>query len=82
MNRLSWLLTTHHVTDRSGYVRNFNVYWMSGGKPSSISIVAKYTLSDKEYSEDCMYYAENMDGKGITYNTVVALNAPRCFYVH
>ena len=63
-------------------VRNFNVYWMSGGKPSSISIVAKYTLSDKEYSEDCMYYAENMNGKGITYNTVVALNAPRCFYVH
>ena len=63
-------------------VRNFNVYWMSGGKPSSISMVAKYTLSDKEYSEDCMYYAENMNGKGITYNTVVALNAPRCFYVH
>ena len=50
-------------------VRNFNVYWMSGGKPSSISMVAKYTLSDKEYTEDCMYYAENMDGKGITYNT-------------
>lgn len=50
-------------------VRNFNVYWMSGGKPSSISMVAKYTLSEKEYTEDCMYYAENMDGKGITYNT-------------
>ena len=50
-------------------VRNFNVYWMMGGKQSSISMVAKYTLSDKEYIEDCMYYAENMDGKGITYNT-------------
>ena len=50
-------------------VRNFNVYWMSGGKPSSISMVAKYTLSEKEYTEDCMYYSENMDGKGITYNT-------------
>ncbi len=50
-------------------VRNFNVYWMSGGKPSSISMVAKYTLSDKEYTEDCMYYAQNMDGKGITYET-------------
>ena len=49
--------------------RNFNVYWMSGGKPSSISMVAKYTLSEKEYTEDCMYYSENMDGKGITYNT-------------
>jgi hypothetical protein len=63
-------------------VRNFNVYWISGGKPSSISMVAKYTLSDKEYTEDCMYYAENMDGKGITNNSAVALNAPRCFYVH
>ena len=50
-------------------VRNFNVYWMSGGKPSSISMVAKYTLSDKEYTEDCMYYAQNMDGKGIAYET-------------
>jgi len=50
-------------------VRNFNVYWMMGGKQSSISMVAKYTLSEKEYTEDCMYYAENMDGKGITYNT-------------
>ncbi len=52
-------------------VRNFNVYWMSGGKPSSISMVAKYTLSDKEYTEDCMYYAENLDGKGVTYNTAM-----------
>jgi len=50
-------------------VRNFNVYWMMAGKQSSISMVAKYTLSEKEYTEDCMYYAENMDGKGITYNT-------------
>ena len=50
-------------------VRNFNVYWISGGKPSSISMVAKYTLSDKEYTEDCMYYAQNMDGKGIAYET-------------
>ncbi|MSR34868.1 MAG: hypothetical protein EXS12_08780 [Phycisphaerales bacterium] len=53
-------------------VRNFNVYWMSDGKPSSISIVAKYTLSDKVYTEDCMYYAQNRDGKGITYETRVA----------
>ena len=50
-------------------VRNFNVYWMSGGKPSSISMMAKYTLSEKEYTEDCMYYAQNMDGKGMTYET-------------
>ena len=52
-------------------VRNFNVYWMSSGKPSSISMVAKYTLSEKEYTEDCMYYSENMDGKGVTYNTAM-----------
>lgn len=50
-------------------VRNFNLYWMSSGKQSSISMVAKYTLSDKEYTEDCMYYAQNMDGKGIAYET-------------
>ncbi len=50
-------------------VRNFNFYGMLGGKPSSISMVAKYTLSDKEYTEDCMYYAQNMDGKGIAYET-------------
>jgi hypothetical protein len=43
-------------------VRNFNFYGMLGGKPSSISMVAKYTLSDKEYTEDCMYYSENLDG--------------------
>jgi hypothetical protein len=50
-------------------MRNFNFYEMSGGKSSSISMVAKYTLSDKEYTEDCMYYSENLDGKGITYST-------------
>jgi len=50
-------------------VRNFNFYGMLGGKPSSISMVAKYTLSDKEYTEDCMYYSENLDGKGITYSS-------------
>ena len=52
-------------------MRNFNVYWMSGGKPTSISMVANYTLSEKEYVEDCMYYAENMAGAGMTYSTAM-----------
>ena len=49
--------------------RNMNVYWMNDGKPASISLVAKYKLSEKEYTEDCMFYSANIDAKGMTYDT-------------
>ncbi|MSR42279.1 MAG: hypothetical protein EXS10_10340 [Phycisphaerales bacterium] len=47
--------------------RNFNVYWTANGKVSSISIISKYTLTDKEYTEDSIYYASDLDSKGIAY---------------
>ena len=49
--------------------RNLNVYWTENGKPTSVSIVSKYTLSAKEYSEDGLYMAANEAGKGIAYET-------------
>ncbi len=52
--------------------RNFNVYWTAGGKVNSISLIAKYTLTDKAYTEDSIYYASDFDGKGITYETAPA----------
>ena len=52
--------------------RNFNIYWTTDGKANSISVVAKYTLTDKAYTEDSIYYAADFDGKGITYETAPA----------
>ena len=49
--------------------RNMNVCWMNDGKPASISLIAKYTLSEKEYTEESMFYAANIDAKGMTYDT-------------
>src|SRR5688572_27126262 len=50
--------------------RNFNVYWQEYGKPASIHIISKYTLSDKEFTEDSAFYLENgVGGKGPTYDT-------------
>jgi hypothetical protein len=54
--------------------RNFNVYWQDNGKPVSISAVSRYTLSDKEYTEDNVYYMMNdaPAGKGLSYDTAHA----------
>jgi len=30
--------------------RNFNIHWMQEGKPVSISLISKYTLSATEYT--------------------------------
>ena len=49
--------------------RNFNVYWQEDGKPASIHIVSKYTLSDKEYSEESLFYLANVEGNGARYDT-------------
>jgi len=48
--------------------RNFNVYWTQGGKPASISLISKYTLSDTEISEESTYFMMN-DGSGPKYET-------------
>jgi hypothetical protein len=53
------------TTDR----RNFNVYWQEDGKPASIHAVSKYTLSDKEYTEDNVFYLANIEGNGGRYDT-------------
>src|SRR5262245_53004204 len=49
--------------------RNLNVYWTENGKPTSVSMISKYTLSDKEYTEEGLYKAANEAGKGIAYET-------------
>ena len=48
--------------------RNFNVYWADAGKGSSISLISKYTFSESEYSEDNIFYAENMAGSPMVYD--------------
>ena len=53
--------------------RNFNVYWADAGKGSSISLISKYTFSESEYSEDNIFYAENMAGSPMVYDVKPAL---------
>jgi hypothetical protein len=50
--------------------RNFNIYWTENGKPCSLSMISKYTLSDTEYTEDNIYDADNATGKGVSYDVV------------
>ncbi len=52
--------------------RNLNVFWTAGGKTNSISLIAKYTLTDKAYTESSIYYAADFDGKGMTYETAAS----------
>jgi hypothetical protein len=61
--------------------RNFNVMWVdSSGKHFSFSVVSKYKLTDKEYTETVMYYVMNdeigMMKKGITYVTNQTKSSP------
>jgi hypothetical protein len=50
--------------------RNFNVYWKDKGKPVSVSVISKYTLTEKEFSEQNVYYMMNDEsaGKGAIYD--------------
>ena len=51
--------------------RNLNVYWKDAkGKSVSISYIATYKLTGKEYSEKTIYFMINdeIGGKGITYD--------------
>ncbi|NIR46354.1 MAG: hypothetical protein GWN99_18045 [Gemmatimonadetes bacterium] len=50
--------------------RNFNVYWRAGEGHASISYVARYSLSDEEYSETAIYFMANdpMSGSRPTYD--------------
>ena len=55
--------------------RNFNIYWKdASGKAVSISNIATYQLTDKEYRETNVYYLMNdeIGGKGLSYD----LSAP------
>lgn len=58
------------------FYRNFNVMWVdSSGKRTSLSVVSKYKLTDKEYTETLLYSALNDEtgllskNKGMTYTT-------------
>ena len=51
--------------------RNFNVYWKdASGKSFSVSYIATYKLTDKEYSEKSIYRFVNdeIGGKGMSYD--------------
>lgn len=63
-----------------GY-RNFNVMWMdSAGHHFSLSIVSKYKITDKEYTETLLYSVMNDEAglikKGITYNMKQTKSSP------
>lgn len=58
------------ITFSHGY-RNFNVYWHDAqGKRFSISYIASYTFTGKEYSEKSLYNMVNdeIGGKGLSYD--------------
>lgn len=51
--------------------RNFNICWKDGdGRRHSVSYVATYSLSDKEYSEESIYRMVNdeISGEGLSYD--------------
>jgi hypothetical protein len=51
--------------------RNFNIYWKdASGKAVSISNIATYQLTDKNYRETNVYYLMNDEsgGKGLSYD--------------
>lgn len=50
--------------------RNFNLYWHEGDKHASISYIARYSLTEDEYSETAIYFMVNdeIGGTGPTYN--------------
>lgn len=50
--------------------RNFNVYWVENGKPVSLSVISKYSLSATEYTEESLFYFNNgVSGNEPTYET-------------
>lgn len=51
------------------HYRNFNVFWKEpDGKPVSISYVAKYRLTSKEYQETPIYWmSHNLGDAGVSY---------------
>ena len=63
-----------------GY-RNFNVMWMdSAGHHFSLSVVSKYKLTDKDYTETLLYSVMNDEAgiikKGITYSMNQTKSSP------
>lgn len=69
--------TTQSQPDVIGFMtytkefRNFSIHWKDAeGKSSSISYVASYKLTDREYSEKSIYYMANdeIGGKDLGYD--------------
>lgn len=63
--------------------RNFNIMWVdSSGKHTSLSVVSKYKLTDKEYTETLLYEALNDEtgmlskNKGMSYITNKTKSVP------
>ncbi len=58
------------ITYTKGY-RNFNIYWKdASGKLFSVSSVATYDLTPKEYREKSIFFLVNdeIGGKGVSYD--------------
>jgi len=58
------------ITYTKGY-RNFNIYWKdAGGKVFSVSYIAAYQLTPKEYREKSVFFLVNdeIGGKGASYD--------------
>ncbi len=58
------------ITYTKGY-RNFNIYWKdASGKLFSVSSVATYELTPKEYREQSIFFLVNdeIGGKGVSYD--------------
>src|SRR5439155_4976818 len=58
------------ITYTKGY-RNFNIYWKdAGGKVFSVSYIAAYQLTPKEYREKSIFFQVNdeIGGKGVSYD--------------
>ncbi len=61
------------ITYTRGY-RNFNIYWKDGGgKVFSVSYIATYQLTAKEYREKSIFFLVNdeIGGKGASYDLSV-----------
>jgi hypothetical protein len=45
-----------------GGLRNFNVFWKDGGAPASIATISQYWFNEHQYTEEAIYYMENLPG--------------------
>ena len=43
-------------------MRNFNVFWQENGAPASISSLSQYWFDENRYTEETLFYMENLPG--------------------